>query len=127
MPERLGHHNCLLTCAHLCSLVAATVAVGIVCVFEVMFAAKHRRVDKEALFLPLDRAAATAAAQQWRGIGLDQSKGNFKVWYLREYVGSRWTLEDAIALMIHTIQQREQRVCERASLWVRAFAALPHQ
>ena len=81
--------------------------------------AKSEKVSKTVLALPpFDVTAAVSAASQWRGIGLDQSKGHFKVWYLREYIGCRWVLEDAIALMAFTVQEREGCPCARESLWV---------
>ena len=80
--------------------------------------AKRRNMEKSALCIPLDVASATSAAQQWNGIGFDPANGNFKVWYKRKYIASRWTLDDAISVMVHTITEREKCACDRASLWV---------
>lgn len=86
---------------------------------KVTNAAKHLKVSKTVLALPpFDMTAGSSAASQWRGISFDPTKGHFKVWYLREYVGCRWVLEDAIALMVFTVQEREGCPCARESLWV---------
>lgn len=94
--------------------------IGIACdlsTTQVAAVAHHCGVDKDSLFVPIDASSATSAAQQWYGISFDTKRTAFKVYYQRAYGGMRYTLHDAVALMVSIVSQNEQRTCTKDELW----------